>query len=116
MLAMAMVEYKNSRLSTVIFQLTRSTICGNMCTAADNCQESICSVKDIRAELDGEVAGAGEGAGDGGAEVLIITIGIITKNRAPVFLGGGSVIDLHRLRFVVSIETFKCEGDGFSIS
>ena len=88
-----------------IFQLTRSTICGNMCTAADNCQESICSVKDIRAELDGEVAGAGEGAGDGGAEVLMMTINIITSEIisitagtatwAAVALGGRPIIDFH---------------------
>ena len=86
-----------------------------MYRTADNRQEPTCRIPDTRAKLDFDCCVAGEGAGDGGAEVLIITIGIITKNRAPVFLGGGSVIDLHRLRFVVSIETFKCEGDCLSI-
>ena len=111
-----------------------------MCTAADNCQESICSVKDIRAELDGEVAGAGEGAGDGGAEVgtfsietstiiiktsitviiPIIRVIIWHQQRAAVALGGGSVIDLHPViastsRISHSVQTVEVEGDCLSI-
>ena len=48
--------------------LTRSQICGDMCIAADNPQESTCSGGTTTCvELDGDGAGAGEGAGDVGA-------------------------------------------------
>ena len=47
--------------------LTRSQICGDMCIAADNPQESTCSAGTTCDELDGDGAGAGEGAGDVGA-------------------------------------------------
>ena len=51
-----------------IYLLTRSQICGDMCIAADNPQESTCSVGTTTCdELDGDGAGAGEGAGDVGA-------------------------------------------------
>ena len=47
--------------------LTRSQICGDMCIAADNPQESCCSVETTCVELDRDGAGACEGAGDVGA-------------------------------------------------
>ena len=51
-----------------IYQPTRSQ-CGDMCSAADDRQEPIVSPFKIRAELNRDGGGAGEGAGDGGADV-----------------------------------------------
>ena len=78
-----------------IYQLTKSQICGNMYRAADNRQESTSSEPGICVELDRDGGSAGEGAGDGGAEIVTITIDIITKIRAAVALGGGPIIYLH---------------------
>ena len=72
-------------------QLTRHQICGNMCCTAYDRYESTSSriVIFIRSELDCGGAVDGEGAGDGGAEIVTITIGIITTRcRAAVALGG----------------------------
>ena len=79
--------------------LTRSQICGDMCIAADNPQESTCSGGTTTCdELDGDGAGAAEGAGDG---------------RGGELLSGGSNIDIHSV--FMNIETFKGEGDFLSI-
>ena len=91
-----------------------------MCRAADNRQESTSSEPGICVELDRDGGSAGEGAGDGGAEVLTITIDIITTRiRAAVALGGGSNIDLHPvpatgLTVPLSIQTIKGEGEFLS--
>ena len=71
-----------------------------MCRAADNRQESTSRLTPIRAELDCDGAGAGEGARDGGAGKL---------------LGGGSNIDINFVINILSIETGKGEGDCLSI-
>ena len=103
-----------------IYQLTRSQICGNMRIATDNCQEAT-SCPPTRAELDCDGGGAGEGAGYGGAEIVSITIVIITNNGAAVALGGGSVIDLHVVIArtpstpCMNIETVEGEGNCLSI-
>ena len=69
-----------------------------MCPAADNRQESTPGGHGVRAELDGDGAGAAEGAGDG---------------RGGELLSGGSNIDIHSV--FMNIETFKGEGDFLSI-
>ena len=99
-----------------ICQLTSSQICGNMCRAADNRQEPTCSPKAIRAEPDRDGGAAGEGAGDGGAEIVTIFIVIMTIVRAAVAL----VIDLHPViarttTSTLKYQTVKGKSDCFAI-
>ena len=110
-----------------ISRLTRSQICGNMYRAADNRQEPTTSLTAIRAELDQHTGSASKGAGDGGAQVVTITIVITISStrrahpvRAAVALGGGSVIDLHPVFPAItpinfSIQIVEGEVDCFSI-
>ena len=92
-----------------------------MCRAADNCQESTSSLSVIRSKLDLNGGGAGEGAGDGGAEIVTMKIVIITiLPWAAVALGGGSIIDLHPVQArttknSLNIQSVNGEGDCLSI-
>ena len=90
-----------------------------MWRAADNRKEATFCVLGIWAELDRDGGGAGEGAGDGGAEVVICNIVIITIIRAAETQGRGAIINFHpvgaRTNTKINIQTVEGEGDCFVI-
>ena len=92
-----------------------------MYRAADNRQESTSSEPGICVELDRDGGSAGEGAGDGGAEIVTMIIVIITiLPWAAVALDGGSIIDLHPVQArttknSLNIQSVNGEGDCLSI-
>ena len=78
-------------------QLTISEIGGNIHRAANDCLKSTWRYIVIWVDLDRDGGGAVEGAGDGRAEIVTITIVIITIPwwGAAVTLRGGAVIDFN---------------------